>query len=83
MKEDTLINFLSCDFVISTLVTKDMGWADLSIVSKIQVQISEVYCENFGEYKIFHLFIKKKYNSKFNLQNFETAIETLKRALEE
>ena len=85
MRNDNLINFVSCDGVLITPVGREL-------INKLLIKLSDTkeasaelgMLTSIRENKrfIFNLFIKENYDSKTFAKNIESAVITLREAME-
>ena len=80
MRNDHVLNFMSCDCILNTPVGRELIEQSLININDLKdenSQVGQIFSVMIGKYEIFHLFIKKKFNDKFYTKNFESVMQTL------
>ena len=84
-RDDHILNFMSCDCIITTSVGRDLidkGLIKLADLKIENPELGHVICLKNGKYYIFNLFVKEKFDNKIFLKDIEICFNTLKDALE-
>ena len=85
MRDDHIINFVSCDGILTTPVgheLMDNALIKLSDLNDAKAELGTVSLLKHRKIAIFNLFIKETFNSKVYAKNIETAVVTLKGAMD-
>ena len=84
-RDDHILNFASCDCVLTTPINRDLlskGLIKLADLKSEKPEVGHVICLKNRKYYIYNLFVKEKFDDKIYLKNIETCFDTLKMALE-
>jgi hypothetical protein len=85
MRDDHILNFVSCDGVLTTSLGRELlenSIIKLSDLKDPQAVIGYVTSKPYGGRRVYNLYVKEKFDSKIFARNIETAVITLKEALE-
>lgn len=85
MRDDNILNFVSCDGVLTTPLSRELVNNSLVNPSYLKDPDAEVgYVTSFSNAgrMIYNLYIKEKFDSKVFAKNIENAVNTLREALE-
>ena len=84
MRDDHLINFVSCDHFLTTPIGRELidhSILKLSDLNKEKVEVGQVISLRHGKRLIFNLFVKEKFDDIIFATNIESAVATLKSAM--
>ena len=85
MRDDNIINFSSCDGVLTTPVGRELS--DNSIIKisdlkEINAELGYVSSTIHEKHFVYNLFIKETFDAKVFAKNIEKAVSTLREAME-
>ena len=85
MRDNNIINFSSCDGVLTTPVGRELS--DNSIIKisdlkEINAELGYVSSTIHGKYFVYNLFIKETFDAKVFAKNIEKAISTLREVMQ-
>ena len=85
LRNDHLINFVSCDGILTTPTGRELmenSLITLSDIREVNPELGTVTSVKQNKRFIFNLFIKETYDSKIFAKNIELAVSTLQGAME-
>ena len=85
MRDDNIVNFVSCDGVLTTPVGRELSENSIIKISdlkEINAELGYVSSTMHGKHFVYNLFIKETFDAKVFAKNIEKAISTLREAME-
>ena len=85
MRDDNIINFVSCDGILTAPLGRELtdnSIIKLSDLKEVNAEIGFVTSVMNGKRFVYNLFIKETFDAKLFTKNIETAIITLREAME-
>ena len=85
VRDDNIINFSSCDGVLTNPVGRELSdnpIIKISNLKEINAELGYVSSTMHGKYFVYNLFIKETFDPKVFAKNIEKAISTLREAMQ-